>query len=148
MKKIVISITLVFLSVVAFFVYQIWPVKFAIKADDLKNSDRSYYLVKWTRATASTWMIIGDQTGEYSEAQYVVLQGNVPDIVSNYDIAIGQNIYVCYGEYLGERENLDTGETIGEYQITDWDILYPVRRNSVFPFWPKSYLSQMDMNGR
>ena len=136
------------LSIVVFCVYQIWPIKIAIKSAELKNLDEPYYLVKWTRTTATTWMLIGDHTGEYAEARYVALQGATPDIVENYDIATGDNVYICYGEYTGEKQTPAMEETLHTYNLTGWDILYPVNRNSVFSFWPKSYLSRMDMNGR
>jgi hypothetical protein len=122
--------------------------KFAVKLEELKKLDNPYYLVKWTQTTVSNWMIIGDETGYYREVEYVVLCGEIPDIVRNYDIAIGGNIYICYGEYVGEIETPAIEETISEYQLSGWDILYPIKREAIFPFWPKAYLTHMDMNRR
>lgn len=126
--------------------YQITPVKAAIRPDELEKLNTPYYLVKWTRTTQSTWMIIADENGAYAQAEYVSLQGEIPDIVQNYDIATGDNVYLCYGEYRGEIETAAREEPMREYYLSGWDILYPVKRNAIFSFWPKSYLCQMDIN--
>jgi len=147
MKKMPIII-IVFLFLIAVFVYNILPEKYAVKREDLLNSNEAYYLVEWVRTTGIEWMIVGDQTGLYSEAKYAMLIGEVPDIVSNYSIATARNTYVCYGEYIGEKENTILGETLSEYIMIGWDILYPIKRNTVLPFWPSSYLSRMDMKAR
>lgn len=145
-KNVIFILLALILLILIFFVYQISPVKYAIQEKSLENLDEQYYLVKYTLTTSSTWMIIGDNTGYYSTPKYVILEGDVPDIVKNYDIATGDNVYVCYGEYIGEKETA-AQETLSAYNLTGWDIVYPVKRNSVFQFWPKSYISRMDING-
>lgn len=145
-KNVLFILLALVLLLLVFLVYLIFPVKYAIKQENLNNSDEQYYLVKYTFTTASNWMILGDNTGYYQTPEYVVLEGDVPDIVKNYDIATGDNVYVCYGEYIGEKETA-AQETLSAYKLTGWDILYPVKRNSVFQFWPKSYISRMDING-
>lgn len=144
-KKGVIIASVILVLVIAFGVYLLWPIQRAVKPDELYDLDEPYFFVKWARVTGSDWMIIGDQNGEYSEAKYVVLQGKIPDIVKNYDIATGGNVYVCYGEYIGEEEFM--GDRFGVYNSTGWDILYPVKRNAIFPFWPKGYLCRRDVMG-
>ena len=131
---------------IALLVYLFWPIKFAVKLDDLQNQDKAFYFVKWTQVTGSSGRIIGDQSGEYTEAKYVVLQGEIPDIVKNYEIASAGNVYVCYGEYVGEVEFM--GDRLSVYNSTGWDVLYPVKRNAVFPFWPKGYLCRRDVSGK
>lgn len=146
-KNVILILTaLILVLILTVFAYWISPVKHAIKEESLKNTGEHYYLIKYTQTTVSMWKIIGDNTGYYQTPKYVILEGDVPDIVKNYDIAIGDNVYVCYGEYIGEKET-PAQEILSAYNLTGWDILYPVKRDSVFQFWPKSYISRMDING-
>lgn len=119
------------------------PVKQAVRQDELNNSSKPYYLVQWIQVTGSEWMVIGDQNGQYEQPKYIVVKGELPSIVKNYDIATGHNTYICYGEYLGETD-IGGGEVLETYQFNGWDILYPVKRNTPIPFMPKGYLCKQD----
>jgi hypothetical protein len=145
-RRIIFTIVVVVATLLfAFLAYQIYPVKFALKPDDLTNLDKPYYLVKATTATVSTWTIVGDQDGYYSKVKYVDLNGEVPYLAESIDFLWGGNTFVCYGEYVEEIETI-SGETISSYRLTGWDILYPINRYAIFPFWPKSWLAKMDMD--
>jgi len=118
------------------------PVKYALKQTELDALNDSYYLVQWTQATGSSWKIIGDQDGYFDREVYIIAKGEVPSIVNNYDIATGQNTYICYGYYAGETR-IDGNEMLGEYQFSGWDVLFPVKRNGL-SLLPKSYLCKYD----
>ena len=124
------------------------PVKYAVRLDDLAESGESYYLVQWIEVTGSYWEIVGDQDGyySYSEIEYIVTEGKMPYAVINYSVILGQNTYICYGEYVGESENTDIREVFSKYRFTDWDIVYPVKRDTILPAWfyPDGYLSKAD----
>jgi hypothetical protein len=120
--------------------YLLFPVKYALKQKDLDALEKPYFLIQWVQVTGSSWRIVGDQNGYYDKQNYIVESGEIPYIVGNYSIAIGDNTYICYGHYIGEDKIFD----FSEYQFTGWDILYPVKRDAIIPFWPKSYLSKLD----
>ena len=118
------------------------PVKYALKQSDL-DSKEAYFLIKWIQVTGSDWMIIGDQNGLYEHPLYIIADGKIPSVVSNYAIATGHNTYICYGSYEGEAD-IGGGHFLSKYHFTDWDILYPVQRNGLIPFMPKGYLCKWD----
>lgn len=126
--------------------FELRPVKTAISLDEIKELDGPYYLVKKEFSSAAQWIVIGDQNGEYLEPKYADLQGEFPSV--DYELQIMDNVYVCYGEYVGQRENPATTESFSIFDLSGWDILYPVKRSSVFQFWPKGYLCRIDVNGR
>ena len=122
------------------------PVKYAVKMEDLTGSGVPYYLVQWVQVTGSSWEIVGDQYGYYPESLYIIAEGETPSAAKNYSVAIGQNTYVCYGEYVGECEIPESGMVLGKYKFTDWDILFPIKRETVLPSWfySSNYLSEAD----
>jgi hypothetical protein len=79
--------------------------------------------MEWTQVTGSEW--------------------ETPSVVQNYHFAIGKNTYVCYGNYVGEID-IGNGDMLSKYQFTGWDILYPVKRDGIIPFLPKSYICKWD----
>ena len=129
-----------------FFVSTRTPIKYALFIEDLADAENPYYLVQWTQVTGSSWRIIGDQNGYFENPQYIIIEGEAPSVVKNNSVATGENIYVCYGEYMGENEIANTGMIFDTYKFTDWDILYPVRRETILPSWfyPIGYLSKAD----
>jgi hypothetical protein len=143
--------------------YLLFPVKFALTQKNLDALKKPYFLVEWTQVTGSSWEIVGDQHGRYDKAiyiiehrdipymiknstyktEYIVGSGETPSIVRNYNFAIGENTYICYGNYVGEI-GIGNSKKFSEYQFTDWDILYPVKRDGIIPFLPKSYICKLD----
>lgn len=147
MKKLAVIISIVFF--LAFLIFCWWlfyPVRYALKFEDLATQNKEYFLLQWQQTTGSSWMIIGDQNGYYDEPEDIVAQGEMPFQQNfNYSIAKAENTYVCYGSYKGEIDISRKGEFLSEYQFTGWDILYPVKRDGLIPFLPKSYLCKYDM---
>ena len=141
---IVFGCVLVLLGV--YFAYEIWPVKTAITQDEIKELNAPYYLVKKEFSSAAQWIVIGDQNGEYPEPRYADLRGKFPSV--DYVLQIMDNVYVCYGEYVGQRDNPAVTEPFYVFDVSGWDILYPVKRDSVFQLWPKGYLCRIDVDGR
>jgi hypothetical protein len=120
------------------------PVKYALKQSELDRKKTPYYLVQWVQITGSSWAIIGDHNGRYENVEYITINGEAPSVVKNYAVATGPNTYICYGNYLGESIISDSGDSVSVYQFTDWDILYPVKRNGLIPFLSESYLCKLD----
>ncbi|MCL2529876.1 MAG: hypothetical protein FWE41_06040 [Coriobacteriia bacterium] len=147
MKAIVVIVCVLALTLSSVVVYLFSPVKHAVKEEDLLNIAEPYYLVKWIQTTGSSWMIIGDQDGLYDEPILILITGEWPSIVKSYEVAIGHNTYICYGYYVGESKPYYYSEHFSEYHFTGWDILYPIKREGILPFLPKSYLCRLDTLG-
>jgi len=118
------------------------PVKKAVNEDSLDKNDE-YIVVVVQKATISEWRIIGDNNGEHSIQEDVRLLGNAPSGY-NYGIEFGFNTFICYGKYDG------TGDLHGEryeiFVVERWEILYPVKRDSIFAWaLPKTYLCRYDL---
>ena len=127
--------------IVIFLTYQLYPIKFTVNEDTLSN--KNYILVASCATTLSNWKIINNEQIKSDDDIYVRLEGNAP-VNLNYNILSGNNIYVCYGEFL-EDGNL-MGETYKRFSVENWDILYPVSRNSVFDFiLPDNYICNLDL---
>lgn len=119
------------------------PEKHAIKDKELENKGE-YFIVKVQRSTAALWSVVGDEKRLYYEPIDAIFVGNYPSGY-NYDVEVGDNTFICYGEFIKESEFGGYRNSI--YEIYDWDILYPVKRNSPFNLLlPKSYLCKIDMN--
>ena len=118
------------------------PVKFAIKQEDLRDTE-SYIIVQVQHSTAvSIWVAVGDNNGKYNEPVSINLLGDEPQLYS-YEIEFGGNQFVCYGNYLDEGDF--HGEVYKNFEITGWDILYPIKRDSLFNFiLPNSYICRYD----
>ncbi len=117
------------------------PIKFAVKQEDLDRSE-NYIIVKVQTATVAPWIAIGDNKGNYDMPKDVRLSGNVPSGF-NYDVAVGQNAFVCYGKSGGTKDLY--GEEYEDFNVERWEILYPVKRNSNLDWiWPDSYLCIFD----
>jgi len=145
MKKFMIIICVLKFLILVVCCLLFYPVKYALKQENLENIETPYFLVQWTQVTGSSWVLVGDHNGYFGEPIYIVANGAMPfERRFNYAIATGHNTYICYGNYVGEREISDGGDKFSEYQFTGWDILYPVKRNGLIQFLPKSYLCKLD----
>lgn len=104
-----------------------FPINFAVK--EIQDDGRDYIFVKQTKVTGFSWFKVGED-GEFDE--YILLKGNTPpnfDLVNRlYDT---ENIFVCWGKY-GEKEVVD-GEVSAVFYVDEWEIMYPIKRNSVLP---------------
>ena len=123
----------------------LFPVQFAISEQDLTDKT-DYILVEVQKSTISQWIATGDKNGPYEILRDVRIIGKEPSGF-NYDVEVGGNVYVCYGEYEGIEMLGDSTET-GTYYVfnaTGWDIIAPVRRKGILPL-PESYLCLFDIN--
>ena len=118
------------------------PVKQAIKQDSLVKTE-NYIIVKVQKATISEWVAIGDNKGDYDLPRDVRLTGNAPSGY-NYDVEVGDNTFICYGNSDGIGDF--HGEKYDIFNVEKWEILYPVKRNSFFDWiLPNSYLCRYDV---
>ena len=135
LKKNITKCVLIFLSALLLiccrFIFT--PVKYAITNESLNKSSRPYFLLQWIQITGSEWAVIGDQNGLYQNPRYIVAKGNVPSAIENYNIATGNNTYICYGNFIGYTD-IHENIKLETYQFTDWDILYPIKRNLQIEF--------------
>lgn len=142
-KYIVIILSAVLIIIIICCCLIFTPVKYAVSKDSLNKSNRPYFLLQWIQITGSEWVIIGDQNGLYENPKYIVAKGNVPSAIENYNIATGNNTYICYGNFIGYTD-IHEDIKLETYQFTDWDILYPIKRNLPIEFWPKGYICKLD----
>ena len=122
----------VLVFVILFFIWGSFPRKYAVTEPKKDNS----VFIKNQTATISPWKII-DKTLDKHD---VWLSGEYPNLES-YAILTGDNTYICYGTYIDDYDS--PAGTCLQFKSTDWDILYPVKRNTLLPY-PKSYLCNFD----
>lgn len=143
MKRILKILLLVILVIAAIFLCtNFYPVKWSVTRQQLDDR-KDYILVEPYLVTVAPWKIIEDKNGKYDDYCAVRLVGNEPNEF-NSSVDLGHNIFVCYGKFL-EDGNL-AGETYKVFEVENWDILFPIKRNSIFsPFMPKSFLCKADI---
>ena len=139
---IVFLFTLVLIILVYWLFNGCYPVKYAIKPKDLAYRKDPFFLAKHTY---EGWRVIGNQTDLYIVPLRAVFCGEIPDIISNSEFAFADNVYICYGEYIGEVEFMNGSER--KYLLTGWDIQFPIKRNIYF-WLPNSYICRFDINGQ
>jgi len=74
----------------------------------------------------------------------IIGNGEMPSVVQSDVFTMWHSTYVGYVNYVGERD-IGIDITISEYEFTGWDILYPVKRDGIIPFLPKSYICKWDL---
>ena len=117
-----------------------YPIKFAVTEQQI--ADKNYILVEPCATTLANWKVVKGKNKVTDEEIYVRLEGDEPKNLS-YNILSGDNIYVCYGEFL-EHGDLH-GERYHRFYVNKWDILYPISRNSIFDFiMPDNYMCKLD----
>jgi hypothetical protein len=116
------------------------PIRFSVKMESLAGKE--YIICKEVRTTGFDWIVVESSFGY---AGYVELRGKIPlsEYRNNYP-RIRFNSFVCYGEFLGEGEF--DGYDYRIFKVSDWDVLYPVQRESALPQFllPKSWLVPLD----
>lgn len=138
--KYIIYVLLVAISLICLSVFS--PIKYAVKQGNLNKAD-DYLIVKVQKSTISEWIAIGDNKCIYDDAKNVRLTGNIPSGY-DYNIETGGNIFICYGKVEGTSDL--HGEKYYIYNVENWEILYPVKRNSCFEkVLPDSYLCGFDI---
>ncbi|MDR2132440.1 MAG: hypothetical protein LBP30_03735 [Clostridiales Family XIII bacterium] len=165
MKKLSSIAVLTLLSVLVLFTainlrHNAQPLKYAI--GELPDDSRDYIIVKCVAFTDAWWMAIGDSDNpkyDYDDERLIAFTGkSLPSFVS--DVEMADNLFVCYGNYLGTVENL--AGAVYAFEMQDWDILAPIKRLSGSsggdPFWewpseiiydltaPAQYLTALDFS--
>ena len=139
MKKIIIF-SIVIITII-FILFSFWPLKFARnKIPEIQAHD--CILVQRQYSSEATWSIV-ENNDDANEVQISVqLTGNYPTGF-NYDVDVGGNTYICYGKFI-DKQNID-GYKVEVFNVTNWDILYPIKRNSPISWlFPKWFLCNMD----
>lgn len=120
-----------------------FPVKYAVKREKL-DIKRSFIFIQEQKTTVSPWKAIGDQATSYFTPLNVRINGEEPSNY-NYGVEIGHNTFVCYG-YYSRTGDLGGSDKYSIYEATGWNIVYPIKRDSIFgSILPKSYLCVFDM---
>lgn len=125
MKKKQLIIILLSLSLITFINIS----RFSITYKKLLNEDRFFIICKAVRVTGFDWKII-NENGMQAGERYVKLVGEDPQYFLSYDLQTGDNEFVFYGKYTG-KDYFD-GDEYNILEVSDWDILYPVKRNNIF----------------
>lgn len=102
------------------------PVKKAVKNPEPTNKTAEFVICDAEYVTGFNWYALESSTG-YSG--YIFVDGVLSDFSDfKRDITASENKFVLYGAFDGEREF--GGYEYPVFKATDWDILYPVRRNT------------------
>lgn len=107
-------------------------------------AEGSYILCQPARVTGFSWLLIQNENGE--EVQELInITGADPFIELNlsYEFRMGRNTFIFYIEERIDGFSEEMGLGTVEYVVTDWDILYPVKRVTFFS--PRRYIIETDM---
>lgn len=123
------------------------PVKMSVKPNKLNEKDKkdTVILCEYGQTTGPSWVIIGDDKGEFGPGKCEFINVKYSDSVKmpNSSIFIGQNKYVLYGKFIGVEAFY--GESYRVFEVKRWDIQYPIDRFSLRScFTPKRYLNIFD----
>lgn len=120
--------------------------KRAIKEDALIKSNAQYVLCERAQTTGYDWFAKQEGSGEWINANCRITGQNPLDVGFQDQYLIGNNVFVMYWDhkrtYRSEALQID----IVEYEVTDWTVLAPVKRN--FPsnlFKPENYIVKSDV---
>jgi len=151
MKKMYMAILALILLLL--FASMLVPVKFGVSLSELSDVESDVYLCDRVDYTGAMWELVGDRYGLFdrSEVQNVIIEGfelkkEFSDVIINHTSP--QNIYVIYGEIVGERlfEDYPGAEPQKVIRCESWDILCPIRRgDSLRPILPERYLTIYDI---
>ena len=114
-------------------------VKIAIKMGDLNGKE--YIICKREVTTGYNYQLIIDENGESHKYKLIRVTGFHPSQQKMPEIYWANNSYVLYITEKKEYFDSDLGENVIEYIVDNWDILYPVKRDSgLFNIAPKYIL--------
>ena len=123
-------------------------IKTSVKYESLL--DKKNILCITQRTTGFDWILIRDEYGNEDRQSIWITGVAVPqgDIGLTQDFILGWNTFVFYVE---ERRVVYCEllrESVIEYVVSGWDVLYPIRRDSANPFnWISSrkYMTEADL---
>ncbi len=144
-KKIMLSgICILLIAIIVVSIIGFSPVKKAVNKEAI-NYNKTFIIVKAQRSTISEWTVLEDNEGIIANEADVKLTGNIPSGY-NYEFEIGQNQFLCYGRYMGMESQYPVSlEEIMIFEVDSWEILFPIKRESLIPFLPKNYLCKFDV---
>lgn len=148
LKKIIIKIILIIL--VAIVILNYIPIKFAKNIEHLVLKEGEYICqVELKSGLDEKWGIFRSIPMNYPDEIFVNIFGNVPfNTLSSKDFYLysnKENQYIVTGELILSHKN--GIYNIGNIEIKDWEIVYPVNRSSFRRnFTPKTYLTIYDYN--
>ena len=129
------------LAVTLFFVYtMVYPVKYAVKREALEGKD--YLICVQEYVTGFEWSAV---ESSYGYEGFMKLEGKLPlEEYRNFYPRVRFNKFICYGEFTGEGDFY--GYEYKEFRVDEWDVLYPITRDSMMPDWmlPKGWFVPLD----
>jgi len=107
--------------------------KTAVKRNELIG--KNYIICEWVRTTGYNYRLIQDEKGRRTN-ELCMVEGQNPENEVNYDFLIAHNKYVLY--VVEKKPYSFDGEISVKYVVEGWDVLYPVKRDSLFIISPKN----------
>lgn len=145
-SKVLMIVILVLVVLLLFFAASItWAprVKRAVRKSEL---DGDYILCTWARVTGFEWYVESGYEGSRNEYCNIVGPSPLTELDLKYDFLIEGNVYVFYVEERREYYSDVLGETVPEYLVSGWDILWPVRHGPLFErLKSPGYILQSDL---
>lgn len=113
------------------------PLKYAVEIAKLQSQDKDYIICELVKTTGFKWRT--------SDGELISVIGCDPmDMFCSYSIEYGHNKFILYGEFLSDMYEIE-GEFFRIFNCKDWDVVYPINRDSLFNFiMPKNYLCEFD----
>jgi hypothetical protein len=120
--------------------------KTAVKKSELNDlSDNKYILCKKTATTGFDWIMVEDENGKKTYTFCNIFVAN-PVVDLNLNLGWVENTFIFYIEEKKMVYSEATKQEEIEYIATEWDILYPIKRDELFDlFNPKKYLTSRDV---
>lgn len=132
-SKIIITIIISIALLLLFIGRCVWVSEPIAKTAVVKNElDGIYVLCTRERVTGFDWRVVSGYESS-SQNELCNISGVHPfeELNLKHDFVMAENTYVFYVEKRNEYYSEELGETVVEYVVSDWDILYPVRHGNI-----------------
>jgi len=111
--------------------------KKAVTLKEIKGRD--YIICKWTRVTGFNYKLLKDENGKKVN-DYCFVTGLNPENELKYEVLTSSNTYILYIVEKKKYHSIIIDDILTEYVVDGWDVLYPVRRETLFNSVPKHIL--------
>ena len=120
-------------------------VKTAVRRSDLPK-DGNYIICDWKWVTGYNWYVSSSE-GMGKKGTWCNIIGPSPyDLDLYYEFTISRNKYVFYVTDVQEYYSEEMSLHMVDYTVSGWDILYPVRRESMLTFLkPPGHIIENDL---
>ena len=119
----------------------------ALRRTDLK--DKEYIICKYVATTGYNFELIQDENGKrtpwFIVKRLCRVTGSGFVGAVTYDFLISGNSIIFYVVEKKQYYDPDMMENVIEYVVDGWDVLYPVKRDTMFNAAPK-YVLKSDLN--